>query len=66
MTKYYCDGYTRGGNPGINGGYSIVDENGKLIVHEVINREITNNEAEILGIWDSLLRCDKGDIISTR
>lgn len=63
--KYYCDGYTREGNPGTSGGYSIVDEHGILILHEVINKRMTNNETEILGIRKAMDICSIGDQIST-
>ena len=65
--KYYCDGFQIGGNPSdIGGGYSIVDENNKLVECKNIHREhFTNNEAEILGIWGALLLANTGDTIST-
>lgn len=68
--KYYCDGFTMGGNPskglGGGGGYTIVDESGSLIKMRVIYREgFTNNEGEILGILDTLRLCKFKDSIST-
>lgn len=65
--KYYTDGYTLGQNPSDEGGgYSVVDENGELIAHEVIRQShFTNNEAEIRGIEHVLKICAAGDQIST-
>lgn len=65
--KYYCDGYTLDSNPSkIGGGYSIVDESGKLIDHKVINKEgFTNNEAELEGILATLELTSDSDAIST-
>lgn len=65
--KYYTDGYTIGLNPSpTGGGYAVVDESGKLLVHEVINKEgFTNNEGEILGLERALEICGRGDVIST-
>lgn len=65
--KYYCDGYTLLDNPSrVGGGYSIVDESGKLITHQVIKQEgFTNNDAEIQGALATLEMASEGDTIST-
>src|SRR3990167_8462361 len=65
--KYFTDGYTLLRNPSpVGGGFSIIDENNKLLIHERIEKVgFTNNEGEILGILWCLEICKEGDIIST-
>ena len=50
--KYYTDGFTIQSNPSIiGGGFTVVDELGKLIKREEILKEwFTNNEGELLGV----------------
>lgn len=64
--KYYVDGFTIGGNPGLAGGFTIVDENNKLIKRETRKKSgFTNNEGEILGVaYAAILAC-YGDTIVT-
>lgn len=65
--KYYIDGFVDGSNPSdTGGGYSIVDENGELVEIEYIEkRGFTNNEAEVLGLYNALCYAESGDTIST-
>lgn len=64
--KYYSDGFTIGGNPATEGGYTVVDETGKLIHQEVIWKDrVTNNDVEILGILHALEIARFGDVVST-
>lgn len=65
--KYYIDGFVNGKNPSpFGGGYSIVDENGELVEIEYIEKSgFTNNEAEVLGLYNALGYATSGDIIST-
>jgi ribonuclease HI len=65
--KYYTDGFTKLKNPSpLGGGYTIVDENNTVITVENINKVgFTNNEAELLGVYNCLKICNKKDIIST-
>lgn len=65
--KYYTDGFMIGGNPStIGGGYTIVDENNELIERKIIDKNpFTSNEAEILGILNSLKYAKEGDSVST-
>src|SRR3990167_9505470 len=61
--KYYCDGFLLGNlNPSKKGGgYTIVDEIENIIHREVIKKEnFTNNEAEILGIYEVLKLAKEG------
>lgn len=65
--KYYIDGFVDGSNPSpVGGGYSIVDENGELVEIEYIAKSgFTNNEAEVLGLYNALGYAESGDTIST-
>lgn len=65
--KYYTDGYMIGGNPSsYGGGYTIVREDGQLIVRQEIQKNpFTNNEAEILGILNAIKYAKPKDQIST-
>jgi len=66
--KYYTDGWMMGSkNPSrYGGGYTITDDNGTLIKEREIKQSgFTNNEAEILGIFEVLKYAVTGDIIST-
>lgn len=66
--KYYSDGFLRGPkNPSnLGGGYTIVDENGNLIKRvEVEKVRFSNNEAEILGILETMKLANDKDAIST-
>src|SRR3990167_1917815 len=65
--KYYTDDFVDGCNPSDKGGgYTILDEEKNLIKQEYVEkRNFTNNEGEILGIYNALLFCEKGDTIST-
>lgn len=65
--KYYTDGFVDGSNPSAKGGgYTILDENNKMIRQDYVEKVgFTNNEGEILGIYNALLSCEVGDTIST-
>jgi len=65
--KYYIDGFVDGSNPSDRGGgYSIVNENGELVEIEYVEKKgFTNNEAEVLGLYNALCYAESGDIIST-
>lgn len=66
--KYFTDGFTELKNPSpTGGGYTIVDENGVLLRIENISKShFTNNEAELLGVYNCLKDyCIEGDIVST-
>lgn len=65
--KLYCDGFTLGKNPSDEGGgFSIVDENKKLVIRHCLHRpRFTNNEGELMGILAALDRCAPGDEVST-
>lgn len=66
--KFFTDGFTEFKNPSpIGGGYTIVDENGTLLKVENISKaHFTNNEAELLGVYNCLKDyCNEGDVIST-
>lgn len=67
MTKYYTDGFCFESNPSkTGGGYTIVDENNKLIVnHKILKEGFTNNESELLGVYNTLLLSQSKDVIST-
>jgi ribonuclease HI len=65
--KYYTDGYTIQSNPSqIGGGYTIVDDNNELVLTKSIDKiGMTNNEAELLGMYECLLNCPEIETIST-
>lgn len=65
--KYYTDGFTFIKNPSdIGGGYTIVNENNILLKQETVSKVgFTNNEAELLGVYNGLLIAEEGSIIST-
>lgn len=65
--KYYCDGFMIKSNPSpYGGGYTIVDENNVLIKREVVKQSgFTCNEAELLGILETLRLAEYNDKIST-
>ena len=65
--KYYTDGFVDGHNPSEKGGgYTILNEKGELIRQEYVEKNpFTNNEGEILGIYNTLLLSEVGDSIST-
>ncbi len=59
--KWYCDGFILPNG----GGFAIVDENNFLRARGVCMREITNNEAELRGILNTLILADRGDTVSS-
>lgn len=63
--KYYVDGFTKKSNPSkTGGGFTIVDENNKLVFRKnILQNGFTNNEAELLGCFDALNRAKNGDTI---
>ena len=65
--KLYCDGYCIQKNPSdIGGGYTIVDEYNNLIkTKKILKQGLTNNEAELLGIYNALRKSKKNGIISS-
>lgn len=66
--KYFTDGWMMGSNnpSPYGGGYTVIDENNKLIKEEEFRvTGFTNNEAEIRGIKFALEYAVKGDTIST-
>ena len=65
--KYFCDGFVLGQNGSSKGGgYTIVDESNNLIVHETIYKDnFTNNDGELLGVYETLKLCKPFDTIST-
>ena len=66
--KYFTDGFTKLKNPSpIGGGYTVLDENNTLLKVENIKKTgLTNNEAELLGVYYCLKEfCKIGDVIST-
>ncbi len=64
--KIYSDGYCIGSNPSkTGGGYTVVDEDDKLLHHEQIEKEgLTNNETELLGCVEAMKRVEEGGIVS--
>lgn len=67
MVKYYTDGFTIRGNPSkVGGGYTIINENNEVLITENIEKVgMTNNEAELLGVWHALHLCNEFDVVST-
>lgn len=65
--KYFTDGYLFLSNPSpIGGGYTIVDNDNWLVECVKINKiGFTNNEAELLGIYNTLKIANVGDVISS-
>lgn len=65
--KYYTDGFTIKRNPSdIGGGYTIVDENGRVIAREIIKKVgFSVNDGELLGVVNALRMCGDGDVLST-
>jgi len=65
--KLYSDGYTLFGNPSPKGGgFTVVDEKNNLLIHEKIEKEgLTNNEAEIRGLFWALSKAGENEIVST-
>lgn len=65
--KYYIDGFTIRKNPSpTGGGYTIFNENNVLIKTENIKKVgMTNNEAELLGLFNCLKVSSAHDEIST-
>lgn len=64
--KYYTDGWLMGSNPSHGGGWTVIDENNKLIERgELRKMGFTNNEAEIRAIKFALEYAEEGDQIST-
>lgn len=65
--KYYCDGYTIEKNPSNKGGgYTIINEEGLLIeTKQILKKNFTNNEAELLAVVNSLRIASNNDIIET-
>lgn len=65
--KYYTDGFVLGRNGNSKGGgYTIVDQHSKLIARETVYKEkFTNNDGEILGVYNALKMADVLDVIST-
>jgi ribonuclease HI len=64
---FFTDGFTIGSNPSDEGGYTIMDEKGKLLTSTRIKKSrLTNNETELLGVYHCLLDYAKeGDVITT-
>lgn len=64
---YYTDGFTIFSNPSdFGGGYTIVDEKNNLKERCQFDKKgFTNNEGELLGVYNCLLFCKKGDVIIT-
>lgn len=57
----YCDGFNLDGNPGTTGGYTVADENGKLLSIKFIKKQhLTNNEVELRGIQGAALLAKEG------
>lgn len=67
IMKLYTDGYTLIGNPSPKGGgFTVVNKENKLLIHERIEKEgLTNNEAELRGLNWALKEGKTGDEIST-
>lgn len=65
--RYYIDGFTLRRNPSpTGGGYTIFNENNVLLKTENIKKVgMTNNEAELLGLWNCLKLVHESDEIST-
>lgn len=64
---YHADGFCLLQNPSPKGGgYTVVDENGKIIKHEVFSKKgWTNNEAELWGIYSAIKIAQNGDTVIT-
>ena len=63
---YYVDGFTIKSNPSkIGGGFTVVDEAGKLIHRQEYRRWFTNNEGELQGIYFAAQLAKRGDTIFT-
>lgn len=56
---YFSDGYTILRNPSLyGGGFVICNQEGKILIHERIQKQgFTNNEAELLGVYEVLKFC---------
>lgn len=66
MNKYYTDGYTILKNPSdIGGGYTIFKNDTLLLTKEILSPHFTNNEGELLGIYNTLIIANNKDIVST-
>ena len=65
--KWYIDGFTIGGNPSsVGGGFTVLDENNKLIKQEQIFKEkFTCNEGELLGMLYATKIASENDTIIT-
>ena len=63
--KYYADGYCLIRNPSnLGGGYTVVDQNNKLVFNKTIYKKgITNNECELRACLEALRICGKRDTI---
>lgn len=65
--KYYSDGFLFLSNPStIGGGFTIINEDHQLIVNERIMKSgLTNNEAELMGVYNALKIAAENDTVST-
>jgi len=64
---YYTDGFCENSNPSrTGGGYTITNKKGKVVKQGRVSKVgFTNNEAELLGIFNALKRAKKLDTIIT-
>jgi len=64
---YYTDGYCNDSNPSrTGGGYTITNKKGLVVKEKAIKKVgFTNNEAELLGIYNALKRAKKLDTVIT-
>lgn len=68
--KLYSDGYTVKENPAVEGGFVVADDWGEIIIHKVVvdpkgQKNITNNEMELLGLLYACMYANNGDEIET-
>lgn len=59
INRYYSDGYTTLRNPSnYGGGFVVCNQEGKVLIHKKIQKQgFTNNEAELLGVYEVLKFC---------
>jgi len=66
MENLYSDGYTILKNPSdIGGGFVIIGTKKAFYEEEIKKQGMTNNEAELLGVYKALQIADKNSIIYT-
>lgn len=67
---YYIDGYTKESNPSTEGGYTITDKDGKIILQSILksldgSKTITNNYTEFVGLCEAIKLAEPNSTIYT-